>query len=154
LHRLTQRNHHVAAGYDADILLRWGDPIFADSPEFDPANQTPEAQARQFGYNNDYVGFIPLDGSSEHGLLVVNHEYTNPHLMFPGIVTVSGGKISQKPLTKERVDIEMAAHGGTIVEIEQTGDFEGMVSWGIGLTHKACYAVDAAPDHLTITFFL
>ena len=47
------------------------------APEFDPANQTPEAQARQFGYNNDYVGYIPIDGSAEHGLLVVNHEYTN-----------------------------------------------------------------------------
>ena len=83
-------DHHVAEGYDADILLRWGDPLFPDSPEFDPLNQTPEAQARQFGYNNDYVGYIPIDGSSEHGLLVVNHEYTNAHLMFPGIVSVAG----------------------------------------------------------------
>ena len=82
-------DHHVAEGYDADVLLRWGDPVFPDSPEFDPLNQTPEAQARQFGYNNDFVGYIPIDGSSEHGLLVVNHEYTNEHLMFPGIVTVS-----------------------------------------------------------------
>ena len=41
----VDETHHVAAGYDADILLRWGDPIFADSPEFDPANQTPESQA-------------------------------------------------------------------------------------------------------------
>ena len=112
-------NHHVAEGYDADVLLRWGDAIFADSPAFDPATQTAAAQARQFGYNNDYVGFIPIDGSSEHGLLVVNHEYTNPHLMFPGLVTLVEGKITLNALTKEQVDIELAAHGGTIVEIRK-----------------------------------
>jgi secreted PhoX family phosphatase len=111
--------HHVAEGYDADVLLRWGDRLFADAPEFDPANQTAEAQARQFGYNNDYVGFIPLDGAPDRGLLVVNHEYTNPHLMFPGLVEVVEGKLKQKPLTKAQVDIELAAHGGTIVEIEK-----------------------------------
>ncbi|WEJ59957.1 PhoX family phosphatase [Devosia sp. FJ2-5-3] len=111
--------HHVAEGYDADILLRWGDGLFADAPEFDPANQTAAAQARQFGYNNDYVGYIPLDGSSEHGLLVVNHEYTNPHLMFPGLVTLAEGTITMNPLSKEQVDIELMAHGGTIVEIRK-----------------------------------
>jgi secreted PhoX family phosphatase len=116
-------NHHVAEGYDADVLLRWGDPLFADAPEFDPTKQSAEAQARQFGYNNDYVGYIPIDGSAEHGLLVVNHEYTNPHLMFPGLVTIGekeGKKvIEMAPLTKEQVDVEMAAHGGTIVEIRK-----------------------------------
>ncbi|MBB3607217.1 PhoX family phosphatase [Rhizobium sp. BK602] len=112
-------DHHVAEGYDANVLLRWGDALFADSPAFDPKNQTAEAQRRQFGYNNDYVGYIPLEGSSEHGLLVVNHEYTNPHLMFPGLVTIADGKIKQAPLSKEQVDIEMAAHGGTIVEIRK-----------------------------------
>ncbi|WP_457299158.1 PhoX family protein [Phyllobacterium sp. P5_D12] len=117
--------HHVAAGYDADVLLRWGDGIFADSPEFDPLNQTPESQAKQFGYNNDYVGYIPIDGSSEHGLLVVNHEYTNEHLMFPGIVKVvkddnGDAKIEIAPADQKRVDIEMAAHGGTVVEIKKT----------------------------------
>jgi secreted PhoX family phosphatase len=111
--------HHVAPGYDADVLLRWGDPLFADSPEFDPTKQSAEAQSRQFGYNNDYVGYIEIDGSAEHGLLVVNHEYTNPHLMFPGLVTIADGKVSQAPLSKEQVDVEMAAHGGTIVEIRK-----------------------------------
>jgi secreted PhoX family phosphatase len=114
-------DHHVAEGYDADVLLRWGDALFSDSPAFDPKKQTAEAQRRQFGYNNDYVGYIPLEGSSEHGLLVVNHEYTNPHLMFPGLVTIAEGKIKQAPLSKEQIDIEMAAHGGTIVEIRKTG---------------------------------
>ena len=117
--------HHVAAGYDADILLRWGDALFADAPEFDPAKQSAEAQARQFGYNNDYVGYIPLEGSAEHGLLVVNHEYTNPHLMFPGIVKIvekEGKKVIEvATLTKDQIDVEMAAHGGTIVEIRKEG---------------------------------
>ncbi|RWN23796.1 MAG: PhoX family phosphatase [Mesorhizobium sp.] len=117
--------HHVAPGYDADVLLRWGDPLFADSPDFDPTKQSAEAQAKQFGYNNDYVGYIPIDGSAEHGLLVVNHEYTNPHLMFPGIVKIveNDGKKSAEvaPLSKEQVDVEMAAHGGTIVEIRKDG---------------------------------
>lgn len=111
--------HHVAEGYDADILLRWGDAVLPGAPEFDPAKQTAEAQSKQFGYNNDYVGFIPLDGADYHGLLVVNHEYTNPHLMFPGLVQVVDGKIKQGALSKEQVDVEMAAHGGTIVEIRK-----------------------------------
>ncbi|MER9306933.1 PhoX family phosphatase [Mesorhizobium sp. M0293] len=115
--------HHVAPGYDADVLLRWGDPLFADSPEFDPTKQSAPTQAKQFGYNNDYVGYLPIDGSAEHGLLVVNHEYTNPHLMFPGIVRIvdKDGKKSAEvaPLSKEQVDVEMAAHGGTIVEIRK-----------------------------------
>ncbi|MCQ0968835.1 PhoX family phosphatase (plasmid) [Paracoccus sp. TK19116] len=112
-------DHHVAEGYDADVLLRWGDKIFADAPDFDPANQSAAAQERQFGYNNDFVGFIPLDGADDHGLLVVNHEYTNEHLMFPGIVTIEGDEIVVADATKERVAIEMAAHGGTIVEIRK-----------------------------------
>ncbi|MCQ0987623.1 PhoX family protein [Jiella marina] len=117
----VDETHHVAEGYDADVLLRWGDGLFPDSPEFDPTNQTPESQARQFGYNNDYVGYIPIDGSSEHGMLVVNHEYTNEHLMFPGIVTVKDGEVEIAPADQKRVDIEMAAHGGTIVEIRKEG---------------------------------
>ncbi|ESR23401.1 PhoX family protein [Lutibaculum baratangense] len=115
-------DHHVAEGYDADVLLRWGDPLFVDAPEFDPNAQTAEKQRRQFGYNNDYVGYIPLpdaEDPSSHGLLVVNHEYTNEHLMFPGIVTIVDGKPQVAEATQDRIDIEMAAHGGTIVEIRK-----------------------------------
>ena len=76
--------HYIAEGYDADILIRWGDPVLPGAPAFDPTKQTADAQARQFGYNNDYLGYIPLEGS-RRGLLVVNHEYTNEELMFPGM---------------------------------------------------------------------
>jgi uncharacterized protein len=120
----VDETHHVAEGYDADVLLRWGDKVFADSPDFDPMNQTPEAQLKQFGYNNDYVGFIPLDGADDHGLLVVNHEYTNPELMFPGLATLGKDdegkdKVIIGEMGKDLVDIEMAAHGGTIIEIRK-----------------------------------
>lgn len=117
----VDETHHVAEGYDANVLLRWGDALFPDSPTFDPMAQSAEAQRRQFGYNNDYVGFIPLPdvAATEGGLLVVNHEYTNDHLMFPGIVTIVAGEPEVAPADQARVDIEMAAHGGTIVEIRR-----------------------------------
>ncbi|WP_394688632.1 PhoX family protein [Hoeflea sp.] len=120
----VDETHHVAEGYDADVLLRWGDKVFADSPEFDPMNQTPESQSKQFGYNNDYVGFIPLDGADDHGLLVVNHEYTNAELMFPNWASIGKDgegkdKVMMGEFTKDIVDIEMAAHGGTVIEIRK-----------------------------------
>lgn len=40
----------------------------------------------------------------------------------------------------------------TVLEVEQTGDFEGLVSWGIGLSHEACFVVDEQPDRLTLEF--
>src|SRR5215218_2862988 len=69
----VDETHHVAGGHRADILLRWGDPIVGGAPDFDPREQTAAAQSKQFGYNNDYVGFVPLGG--DRGLLCVNHEY-------------------------------------------------------------------------------
>ena len=46
---------HVAAGYSKDVVIRWGDPLTAGAPDFEPMNQSAEAQEQQFGYNNDYV---------------------------------------------------------------------------------------------------
>ncbi len=113
----NDERHHVANGYEANILLRWGDPVFADAPAFDPSNQSAAAQLRQFGYNNDYVGLVPLNAQETRALLCVNHEYTNEEVMFPGL-----GRQDRKgfaDMTKEIAEIEMAAHGGTIIEIER-----------------------------------
>nr|MDQ3044737.1 DUF839 domain-containing protein [Chloroflexota bacterium] len=55
----------VAPGYRVTPLLKWGDPLFADAPEFDPENQTAAAQAMQAGYNCDWIGFLPLPQGSE-----------------------------------------------------------------------------------------
>ncbi|MGE0151861.1 MAG: PhoX family phosphatase [Reyranellaceae bacterium] len=114
----ADQTHHVAKGYSADVLIRWGDPVTAGAPGFDPARQSPAAQAAQFGYNNDYLAYLPLplgSNSSESGLLWVNHEYTNTGLMFPG-VDGKGEKV-----TREMVEIELNAHGGSVVEVRKSG---------------------------------
>jgi len=117
----VDETHHVAPGYQADILIRWGDPVAGDAPPFDPAHQTPEAQDKQFGYNNDFLAYLPLPLGSQnasHGLLFVNHEYTNEELMFPGL-----GRQDKEAqfagVTQALVDIEMSAHGASIIEVKQ-----------------------------------
>ncbi|MCJ2047969.1 PhoX family phosphatase [Methylobacterium sp. J-078] len=118
----SDAHHHVAPGHDAEILIRWGDPVLPGAPAFDPWNQTAAAQAQQFGYNNDFVGYFPMPGASDpaaHGLLVVNHEYTNEELMFPGLGRQDGKAVDFKGMTRDLVDIEMAAHGGSVIEIRR-----------------------------------
>jgi secreted PhoX family phosphatase len=118
--------HHVAEGYDADILIRWGDPVLEGAPPFDPARLTRQGQARQFGYNNDYLGYFPLPGAdrpSEHGLLCVNHEYTNEELMFPGLGRQDarrGGTTPFSKMTREIAEVELMAHGGSVLEVRKT----------------------------------
>lgn len=116
--RGMDEHHHVPEGYRSDLVLRWGDGLFTDSPEFDPMNQSEAAQLRQFGYNNDYIGFIPLEGDENgqsRGLLCVNHEYTSTVLMLPNTAETYPSSI-----TEEMSLIEMAAHGGSVVEIVET----------------------------------
>ena len=108
----VDETHHVARGYEADVLIRWGDPVVGGAPAFDPLAQTAAKQEMQFGYNNDFVGFVPLEGAADHGLLVVNHEYTNPEVMFPGFESV-------EKLSKTEIDVTIAAHGGSVVEIRR-----------------------------------
>ncbi|TWS95696.1 PhoX family phosphatase [Reyranella sp. CPCC 100927] len=110
--------HHVAPGYTARILMRWGDPVLPGAPAFDPANVTADAQAKQFGYNNDFIGYLPLPAGSanaEHGLLWVNHEYTNPDFMWSGLTKDTIGE----KMTADRTKAEMAAHGGSVMEVRK-----------------------------------
>lgn len=90
-------------------LIRWGDPLFTDSPTFDAMNQTAEAQSKQFGYNCDYTDVIRLDDLN--ALLVVNHEYTNENIMFPA---------DQLANDLDRVrSVGRAAHGFSVVELKR-----------------------------------
>jgi secreted PhoX family phosphatase len=116
----VDETHHVAEGYVADVVIRWGDPLAADMKPFDPRTLTGEEQARRFGYNNDYIAYFPLDTSNTRGLLCVNNEYANPEVMFPGL-TVRPDRDDFAKITEAHVAVEMAAHGVSIVEIALEG---------------------------------
>ena len=100
----------VPAGYRWDPILRWGDPILPGAPTFDGTRQTPEAQAGQFGYNNDYLDIIETNRAGTEALLVCNHEYTNEGIMFPP---------GTDPATVIRT--AWAAHGMSVVELRRRG---------------------------------
>ena len=110
-------NVTVPSGFGQDVVIRWGDPVVKGAPAFDVRNQTPESASRQFGYNNDYVGVLPLDAN--RALLVVNHEYTDEQLMFPT------GRYDSETVKR----IAMASHGMSVVEIERKGGTTGRGSW-------------------------
>ncbi|MBJ7359196.1 PhoX family phosphatase [Nocardioides sp.] len=98
----------VPAGYDWDVIIRWGDPLFRDAPGFDPAKQSGARQAQQFGYNNDYLDIIETNRDGTRALLVANHEYTNEGIMFPPGTDPA-----------EIIRTAWAAHGMTVVELER-----------------------------------
>ena len=113
----------VPPGYRHSVLLRWGDAVFPNGPEFDPTAQTAAKQALQFGYDADFVGYLPLpmgSGSSSRGLLGVNHENARE-------IMWAGWDGQRESKTREMVETEIAAHGFTVVEIARSGDGEWSV---------------------------
>jgi secreted PhoX family phosphatase len=123
---LAQRDS-VADGYEVQSVIRWGDPLLPGAPAFEAGRTTAAAQALQFGYNNDYLDFFPLpQGSkgSDHGLLVVNHEYTNPGLMWGGL---GSGSASRQRVNAEQAEAEIMAHGLSVVEIRKENGRWGYV---------------------------
>lgn len=101
----------VPGGYDWSPIIRWGDPIFSAADSFDPLHQSPELQARQFGYNNDYLDIIESQ-NGKAALLVANHEYTNEGIMFPPAASVDEANNQRRTA--------MAAHGMSVVELRRS----------------------------------
>jgi secreted PhoX family phosphatase len=105
----------IPNGYKQAVVIEWGDAVLPGAPEFDINNQTPEAQAKQFGYNNDFLAVLPLNRDFTRALLVANHEYTDENLMFPGYTTPDA-------MTVDQIKIAMAAHGLSVVELVRVSD--------------------------------
>jgi secreted PhoX family phosphatase len=104
----------VPPEYEFQVLYRWGDPtgIPGLMPAFrsDASNSAAE-QAAQAGMHHDGMHFFPLGNDGKRALLVLNHEYTDEHLLHAD---------GPRPLTLEKVRKSQNAVGVSVVEIERT----------------------------------
>jgi secreted PhoX family phosphatase len=106
----------IAKNHVGKVLLAWGDPIHAGDVAKDARTLTPAEQERRFGFNNDYIALVPFPFLNEdRGLLWVNHEVSDGFNMFAGYDAAN-----PKP-TLDQVGVELAAHGGTVVEVVKEG---------------------------------
>src|SRR5690606_32670945 len=99
----------VPEGYQHEVVIRWGDPVLPGAPEFDFDDQTPEAQEKQFGFNNDFCALLPLN--DQQRIMVNNHEYTTEEFLFRGY--------DPENPTEQQVRIAWAAHGLSVVVLER-----------------------------------
>lgn len=95
-------------------FIAWGDKI----------NET-----ELFGTNNDYIAFIP--DSETEAYLWVNHEHADPFLL-------SNYKLLSEGRTKEQVDREQLAVGGSILKIKKTDK-----DWTLIPNHKSNTRISA-----------
>ena len=108
----------VPEGYTAQVLAPWGEPVglSGENPafRFDGSNSAAEQEA-QMGMHHDGIHFFrhPLmPGSSNAGLLVMNHEYADDGLLHPdGMATWNAAKVRKA----------QAAHGVSVIEVENKG---------------------------------
>jgi secreted PhoX family phosphatase len=105
----TEDKITTAPGYVSSVVIRWGDPVLPGAPAFDFDNQTAAAQAKQFGFNNDFCGLVEL--CEDRYLMVSNHEYTTEQFLFKGY--------DPNNPTAEQVKIGWAAHGLSVVVVER-----------------------------------
>ncbi|MGE2714388.1 PhoX family protein [Mycolicibacterium litorale] len=102
----------IPDGYQQAVVISWGDPVLPGAPAFDVTRQSGAAQRGQFGFNNDFAAMLPIEGQPDHFLLVTNFEYVTPQFMFAGY--------NPDAPTREQFDIEIAAVGMGVVEVERT----------------------------------
>ena len=101
----------VPEGYTATPFMPWGEPvgIAGRMPAFrDDASNSAADQAAQMGMHHDGLQFFPIEGSSTHGLLVVNHEYTDE-----GLLHTTG----MEAWSAEKVRKSQAAMGISVTEV-------------------------------------
>lgn len=129
----------LANGYRHNVIARWGDSLFSDTPDFDTRRMATEewlddanaatAQTRRFGTNADAVAYFPLvTGRAARGVVCVNHEYLNAELMWPTHRGINMRYADAKEWFSRHphaAKFMQAAHGVSVLQIRR--DAEGWV---------------------------
>ena len=113
----------VPEGYAARAFIPWGTPILGAFPTFVPGGNSAADQAQQVGMHHDGMHFFPLGRGKEantHGLLVLNHEYTDEAYLHTGTSTPP----PSDSWTLEMVRKSQNAHGVSVVEIARRANGE------------------------------
>lgn len=118
----------VPAGYKAELLVAWGDPIMPGGPAWlEDATQAAADQEKQYGMHNDGMHFFPFSTrtgpSSDRGVLCVNNEYTHEAILH-GAEGLTGGA----GVTIAKVRKSQAAHGVSVLEVRKSAGKWGVVS--------------------------
>lgn len=89
-------------GYKYEVVAAYGDVI-------NKAGDT-------FGFNCDFTEYFPINGSNNHGLLWVNHEYSSD-------LFVHGAPDANGKYTAKQIEKMLKVQGGSIIEVK--GDKKG-----------------------------
>jgi secreted PhoX family phosphatase len=90
----------VPEGFRADVVISWDD-------EFENTDGT----KLRYGFNNDFLAFMPLPGKTDEALLFVNHEYPAPFFQH--------GNADPKTKTVAQIEIEQYSVGNSIVHVRR-----------------------------------
>lgn len=115
----------VPQGYSAQVLAPWGEPINDNASDFDPLSEiSSEDQNNAMGMHHDGMHFFPINGSSEDGLLCINHEYIDQNALHLNGATK---QTSTTGRPAEEVRKEIAAHGVSVVRVKKALNGEWFV---------------------------
>ncbi|MGG5819770.1 PhoX family protein [Falsiroseomonas sp. HW251] len=101
----------IAPGLRREVLIRWGDRVLPDAPEWTPREPNPQAAGAQFGWDARIAGLVeppPAADGVPRLVLAVVHPTVDPAMAWPGV--------------RDRPAVAAAMQGASILNLEKTGE--------------------------------